>query len=106
MSRPSLLSADDLRTGLAQLPGWERDGDAIRKDFQFSDFIEAFQFMTRGALLAEKLNHHPDWRNVYNRVEVTLSTHDQGGVTELDLKLARGLEAGAPGSAGHAGTPG
>lgn len=104
MPRPPLLSADDLRAGLAQLPGWEQDGDAIRKDFQFSDFIEAFQFMTRGALLAEKLNHHPDWRNVYNKVQVTLTTHDRGGITELDLKLATGLEAGAPASETRSGS--
>ena len=75
---------------LAMLDGWtEVDGrDAIQKTFQFANFNEAFGFMARTALMAEKMDHHPEWFNVYNRVEVTLATHDAGGVTEKDTKLA------------------
>ena len=71
--------------------GWAMvDGrDAIQKSFKFADFTEAFGFMTRAAIWAEKWNHHPEWFNVYNRVEVTLSTHDVGGLSALDTKLAR-----------------
>jgi len=76
---------------LAKLAGWsEVDGrDAISRKFTFKDFNEAFGFMARAALVAEKLDHHPEWFNVYNRVEVTLATHDAGGVTERDVKLAQ-----------------
>jgi 4a-hydroxytetrahydrobiopterin dehydratase len=75
---------------LATLAGWgDADGrDAITKSFQFADFNQAFGFMTRVALLAEKMDHHPEWFNVYNRVEVTLATHDADGVTELDVRMA------------------
>jgi 4a-hydroxytetrahydrobiopterin dehydratase len=75
---------------LAKLAGWsEVSGrDAISRKFVFEDFNQAFGFMTRAALIAEKMDHHPEWFNVYKNVEVTLSTHDAGGVTELDVKLA------------------
>jgi len=78
------------RTALRELHGWSEveDRDAIRKTYHFADFNEAFGFMTRVAIMAEKLDHHPEWFNVWNRVEVTLSTHDAGGLTERDLKLA------------------
>jgi len=80
--------------------GWKRtDGrDAIEKKFAFKDFNEAFGFMTRVALTAEKMNHHPEWFNVYNRVEVTLSTHDCGGLSSKDVKLATFIEAAAAGA--------
>ncbi|MCK5749607.1 MAG: 4a-hydroxytetrahydrobiopterin dehydratase, partial [Oricola sp.] len=71
------------------------DGNAITKSFKFKNFRKAFAFMTESALTAEKMDHHPEWFNVYNRVEVTLTTHDSGGVTELDLKLAAAMEAAA-----------
>jgi len=75
---------------VARLAGWTAaDGrDAIRKTFTFADFNAAFGFMTRVALMADKLDHHPEWFNVYNRVEVLLATHDADGVTELDVNLA------------------
>ena len=78
----------------AKLPapsGWKRDGqrDAITREFVFADFNRAFAFMTQVALAAEKADHHPEWFNVYNKVRVTLSTHDAGGVTQKDLELAR-----------------
>ena len=71
--------------------GWnlDQDRDAIKKSFKFSDFTEAFGFMTRAAIWAEKWNHHPEWFNVYNKVEITLTTHDVGGLSTLDVKLAR-----------------
>ncbi len=75
--------------------GWAlTDGrDAIAKTFEFKNFIEAFGWMTRAAIWAEKWNHHPEWSNVYKTVEVTLTTHDAGGLTELDIKLARKMDA-------------
>lgn len=78
----------------ARLPGWHMvDGrDAITRTFTFPDFSAAFGFMTRTALVAEKMNHHPEWFNVWNRVEVTLSSHDAGGLTERDLKLAEAMD--------------
>ena len=84
------LTGSARAAALAKLDGWtEVQGrDAIRKKFTFKDFNEAFGFMARAALVAEKLDHHPEWFNVYNRVEVTLATHDAGGVTERDIKLA------------------
>ena len=81
-------------TALAELKGWsEVEGrDAITKEFAFEDFNQAFGFMTRAALVAEKMDHHPEWFNVYKTVEVTLSTHDAGGVTDLDIKLAEAMD--------------
>jgi 4a-hydroxytetrahydrobiopterin dehydratase len=79
---------------LAELEGWEevRSRDAITKTFQFKSFNQAWGWMNRVALAAEKMDHHPEWANVYGRVEVTLSTHDAGGVTQLDIDLARKME--------------
>jgi 4a-hydroxytetrahydrobiopterin dehydratase len=92
---------DAARSGMAaRLPQWRPvDGrDAIGRTFTFRDFNEAFGFMTRSALVAEAMNHHPEWFNVWNRVEVTLSTHDAGGLTENDLKLAEAMDRIAAGS--------
>jgi 4a-hydroxytetrahydrobiopterin dehydratase len=88
------LSGDARSRALARLRGWsEVNGrDAISKKFVFADFNEAFGFMARVALIAEKLDHHPEWFNVYKTVDVTLSTHDAGGVTELDIKLAEAMD--------------
>ena len=79
---------------LADLAGWRvvEDRDAIAKSFAFKTFNQAFGFMSRVALMAERMDHHPEWFNVYNRVDVTLTTHDAGGVTELDVKLARFMD--------------
>ena len=89
----SKLSADARKAALARLDGWKdvSGREAISKKFVFADFNEAFGFMARAALLAEKLDHHPEWFNVYKTVDVTLSTHDAGGVTELDIKLAEAM---------------
>jgi len=88
------LSADARKAALARLSGWsEVSGrDAITRKFTFKDFNQAFGFMTRVALVAEKMDHHPEWFNVYKTVEVTLATHDAGGVTELDVKLAEAMD--------------
>jgi 4a-hydroxytetrahydrobiopterin dehydratase len=88
------LSGETLKTALARLKGWRQVAgrDAITKKFVFNDFSQAFGFMARTALMAEKLDHHPEWSNVYKTVDVTLSTHDAGGLTELDVKLAEAMD--------------
>ena len=85
---------------LAALTEWQPvpDRDAIMRTYRFSNFSKAFGFMCRAALVAEKMDHHPEWLNVYNRVEVTLTTHDAGGLTELDIKLATAMDAIAGGN--------
>jgi 4a-hydroxytetrahydrobiopterin dehydratase len=89
------LSTAARAQALAGLAGWSdvTGRDAIRKEFKFKDFNAAFAFMTRVALMAEKMDHHPEWFNVYNRVDVTLSTHDAGGLSERDVKLAKFIES-------------
>ena len=77
------------------LDGWTGGDDFITKVFKFDDFVEAFSFMTHIAIIAEKMKHHPEWFNVYNRVDVTLTTHDAGGVTEKDVALAKAMEKAA-----------
>ena len=88
------LTADARKAALARLAGWSEVAgrDAITKTFTFEDFNQAFGFMTRAALVAEKMDHHPEWFNVYKTVQVTLATHDAGGVTELDIKLAQAMD--------------
>ena len=88
MTRPAKIGAAE---ALKSLPGWSAlpgERDAIQRTFRFGDFNAAFGFMTRVAIMADKLDHHPEWFNVYNRVEVTLATHDADGVTALDVELA------------------
>lgn len=89
------LTPSQAEAGLSALDGWEfaRDGDAMRKVFKFADFSEAWGFMNRVALLAEKADHHPEWFNVYNTVDITLTTHDAGGLSQRDLDMARAIEA-------------
>jgi 4a-hydroxytetrahydrobiopterin dehydratase len=91
---PDKLTGEARKSALAKLSGWtEVSGrDAIARKFVFKDFNEAFGFMTRAALVAEKMDHHPEWFNVYKTVEVTLSTHSAGGVTELDVTLAQAMD--------------
>lgn len=94
MAKPTLLSGKEREKSRSSLNGWSdvEGRDAIRKTFKFKDFNEAFGFMTRVALIAEKMDHHPEWFNVYNRIDVTLSTHSAGGLTELDTELARRMD--------------
>src|ERR1700680_2422588 len=91
---PKKLAVRAREIGLGRLKGWSegKNRDAITKKFVFEDFNEAFGFMARAALVAEKLDHHPEWFNVYKNVEVTLSTHDAGGLTDLDVKLAEAMD--------------
>ena len=89
------LSQAERDTLLRTLPDWQWDEqrDAIRRTFAFADFVEAFAFMTRVALLAEKADHHPEWSNIYNRVDVLLTTHDAGGLSMRDIALAQSIDA-------------
>ena len=93
----AILKLDDAARALAlsQLPHWSYDPEAlgIRRSLRFSDFAEAFGFMTRVAILAEKADHHPEWFNVYNRVEILLTTHDAGGMSDRDVALAQAIDA-------------
>lgn len=88
------LSGEARKQVLARLKGWSETGgrDAISKKFVFADFNQAFGFMARAALVAEKMDHHPEWFNVYKTVEVTLSTHDVGGLTDSDIQLAEAMD--------------
>ena len=89
------LSEDARKAALKSLGGWtEAPGrDAIQKTYLFKDFVAAFGFMSKVALIAERMDHHPEWTNVYRKVDVTLSTHDAGGLTEKDIALARAMDA-------------
>mgnify|MGYP006267648401 CR=1 FL=1 len=96
LSKPFAMQTYDAtqaQSALADLPGWSFHNDGIEKSYQFADFVEAWGFMSRAAILAEKANHHPEWANVYNKVQVRLSTHDAGGLTDKDLNLAKQMEA-------------
>ncbi len=95
MSRPMPLAEANRTAALLQIPDWQptKDGrDAISKRFQFKNFRTAFGFMTETALKAEKMDHHPEWSNVYGKVDVVLTTHDASGVTDLDIELARFMD--------------
>lgn len=89
------LTADDIKVALGAAPGWAlvSGREAITRRYVFKDFSAAFGFMARAALVAERLNHHPEWFNVWNRVEITLATHDAGGLTRLDFELAAAMDA-------------
>lgn len=88
------LNDPQIKESLANLTGWERcdDRHAIKRSFKFKDFNAAWGFMSRIALLAEKMDHHPEWFNIYNRVEITLTTHDANGISERDIKMATKIE--------------
>jgi 4a-hydroxytetrahydrobiopterin dehydratase len=92
MKRPARLTAKDIDSRLSALRGWKHVKGKLHGAFAFTDFSEAFAFMTRVALAAEKMNHHPDWSNAWNKVTVDLATHDAGGITELDFKLAAEID--------------
>ena len=94
------LSPDERAAALAVLPNWRAlpDRDAIVRELKFADFSAAWAFMSRIALLAEKMDHHPEWSNVYNRVSIVLSTHDAGGVSQRDIDMAGAIDAMARGS--------
>lgn len=92
------LTQDKIKSQLDELNGttskhWDLNGDRLKKEFKFDNFVEAFGFMTKVAILAEKANHHPEWSNVYNKVEIELTSHDAGGITVKDFQLAKGIES-------------
>jgi 4a-hydroxytetrahydrobiopterin dehydratase len=86
------LTPEKITAAMADVSGWTLVGDGIERTYKFSDFTQAFAFMTRVALLAEKADHHPEWSNVYNRVEIRLTTHDAGGLSPRDFALARAID--------------
>ena len=86
--KPYLLKNEELKELVAKLPGWEIFSNHIEREFNFGNFVEAFSFMTKIALICEKHNHHPYWENVYSKVIIKLSTHDLGGITNLDQRIA------------------
>ena len=94
MSRVPQLGQSERRNALAGLSGWALvdDRDAIRKSFRFKDFSAAWGFMSRVALAAEAMDHHPEWTNIWNRVDITLTTHDAGGLSQRDIDLARQID--------------
>ncbi|HSJ23209.1 MAG TPA: 4a-hydroxytetrahydrobiopterin dehydratase [Longimicrobiales bacterium] len=89
------LNDQDIHAALQELDGWTVDDGRLHRAFEFSDFVAAFGFMTRVALLAQAMDHHPDWTNVYNRVSIHLHTHDSGGITGRDTELARLIDGEA-----------
>ncbi len=92
MSAPKKLTDEEITEGLSALDQWSLVGGKLQREYQFADFIEAMGFMTRAALVAESLNHHPEWFNVYNRVKVDLVTHDVDGISNYDLQLAARMD--------------
>jgi 4a-hydroxytetrahydrobiopterin dehydratase len=92
-SRPTKLSDSEISTALAKLPGWKLTDGKLHREYKFADFVGAFGFMSGVALIAQAMDHHPEWFNVWNTVRIDLATHDAGGVTALDVKLAESMEA-------------
>ncbi|MEZ4214950.1 MAG: 4a-hydroxytetrahydrobiopterin dehydratase [Myxococcota bacterium] len=99
MSRPPALDEDGIERALRELPSWRIERGRLHREFRFRDFVEAFGFMTSAALVAERMDHHPEWSNVWATVRVDLVTHDAGAVTELDVALARAMDTIAEGTA-------
>lgn len=87
----AVYGPEQIDARLAELPGWQRRGDRLCRELLFTDFVQAFGFMASAALVAERMAHHPEWSNVYNRVTIELTTHDAGGVTDMDFALAAEL---------------
>ena len=90
---PTKLSETEIATALSKLPGWTLAASKLHREYKFADFVAAFGFMTGAALVAQGMDHHPEWFNVWNTVRVDLATHDAGGITALDVKLAHSMEA-------------
>ena len=90
------LSEAEIGQALATLPGWDVKDAKLHRDYKFGDFVHAFGFMATAAIAIEKMNHHPEWFNVYNRVEIVLATHDVEGLSERDIKLAHAIDEIAP----------
>jgi 4a-hydroxytetrahydrobiopterin dehydratase len=100
MTTTTRLTDAELGTALESLDGWSREGDKLLREYRFPDFVTAFAFMAGAALVAERMNHHPEWFNVYGTVRVHLTTHDAGGITRKDVDLARAMnELASAGSA-------
>lgn len=99
IDRSRLLTADEIAADIESLDGWavNDEGDRIRAEFRFSNFVRAFGFMASVAIIAEKLDHHPEWFNVYGKVDIELTNHDSGGLTELDFHLAEKINSLLPG---------
>lgn len=93
MSNPTRLGKPEIDEQIKTTPLWSIADGKLRREFEFKNFVEAFGFMTRAAMIAEGMNHHPEWFNVYNKVRIELSTHDAGGISELDFQLARNIDA-------------
>jgi 4a-hydroxytetrahydrobiopterin dehydratase len=93
MAKVTRLDDEAVRTRLEELPHWSLQDGKLHRELSFKDFVEAFAFMTHVALLAEKLEHHPEWSNVWNKVVIDLSTHDAGGLTDKDFALAAAVDA-------------
>ena len=89
----SKLSSEAIKSAIASIPDWSLVGEKLTKSFKFKDFTEAFGFITKVALIAEKMDHHPEWFNVYNHLKIELTTHDAGGISQLDLDLAKKINA-------------
>ena len=98
MAKRQRLTDAEIEAALATLPGWRRDGDRIVRDFQFADFVAALGFIVQVGALAERVDHHPELTNVYNRVTIALSTHDAGGITPMDTALAAEISARTSGA--------
>jgi 4a-hydroxytetrahydrobiopterin dehydratase len=93
MGKRDIMTNEELQAVLADLPGWSTKGGKLHRDYKFADFVHAFGFMATAAIAIEAMNHHPEWSNVWNRVTVDLTTHDAGGITPMDVQLARKLES-------------
>lgn len=93
MTDRRILSESECSAALSSIPGWSVQSHRLRREFMFADFSRAFSFMVRVAMLAEQMNHHPDWSNVYNRVTIELTTHDLGGISTFDVEFARKTNA-------------
>lgn len=88
----SLIEKNQLDCFIEENPSWRIDNKSIKKEFKFDNFIDAFGFMSKVAILSEKMDHHPNWNNVYNKVNIELTTHDKGGITSKDLNLAKSID--------------